>query len=114
MLAAPLDGTVIGVAISPGEAAVPGQALFTVADLDHVQVETTDLSERDVTRIEVGRTATVYVEALDIELAGTVARIAPCADTLGGDIVYATVIALNETHPALRWGMSVEASIDAK
>lgn len=114
VLAAPLDGTIVEVSVSPGKAALPGQALLTVADLDHLQVETTDLSERDVARIGVGHAATVYVKALGVELAGHVERIAPRADTLGGDVVYATMIALDETHPALRWGMSVEASIDSQ
>ena len=90
---------------------MPGQVVLTLADLSHLQVQTTDLSERDVTRVSVGQQATVYVEALDVEIGGQVVDIAPQANTVGGDVVYAVTIELDEQPPGLRWGMSVEVEI---
>jgi multidrug efflux pump subunit AcrA (membrane-fusion protein) len=111
---APFDGTVAGVTVNPGEAVVPGQVLITVADLDHLQVETTDLSERDIVRVEVGQPAKVHLEALGEEVDGVVDWISPQSQTIGGDVVYTVTIDL-ESHPDnLLWGMSVEVEINTK
>lgn len=118
-LHAPFTGTVTAVNVSPGEIAQPGQVVLTLADLNHLQVETTDLSERDVVRVAVGRPATVFVKPLNEELTGRVARIAPQATVIGGDVVYTVVVELESQAPApngmgasqLRWGMSVDVEI---
>ncbi|MEA3408662.1 MAG: HlyD family efflux transporter periplasmic adaptor subunit [Chloroflexota bacterium] len=112
VLKAPFDGTVTTLDVAVGEAATPGAPLLTLADLEHLRVETTDLSERDVAAVEVGQKAAIYVEALDKEVAGHVVRIADEASTIGGDVVYTVVIELDEEVPGLRWGMSVEVDID--
>ena len=39
---------------------------------------------------------------------------APQATTIGGDVVYQVVIALDEQPEGLRWGMSVEVDIEEK
>jgi hypothetical protein len=87
---------------------------LTMADLHHLQVETTDLSERDVNQVAVGQQATVYVEPLGVEVEGQVVEIAPQATTVGGDVVYAVVVELDEQPPGLRWGMSVEVEIEVR
>ena len=110
-LTAPFDGTVADLLVSPGQIVMPGQVVLTLADLAHLQVETTDLSERDVTGVQVGQEATVYVEALNVDVRGQVARISPLASTVGGDVVYTVVIALEEQPAGLRLGMSVEVEI---
>ena len=112
VLVAPFDGTIIAVDIGPGEAVVPGQMVLSMADLAHLRAETTDLSERDVARVEPGQQVSIYVEALAEEIEGQVASIAPQATTLGGDVVYAVYIDLDQQLPDLRWGMSVEVEID--
>jgi HlyD family secretion protein len=89
----------------------PGQVIVTLADLAHLQVETTDLSERDVPRVAVGRPATVIVQASNAQLPGTVTAIAPASTVVGGDVVYAVTIALGEQPPTLRWGMTVDVDI---
>jgi len=110
-LRAPFAGTVTALEADAGEAAMPGQVMLTVADLSHLQVETTDLSEQDVARVTAGQRATVYVEPLDVEVGGRVVRVASQATTVGGDVVYAVTIELDEQPPGLRWGMSVEIEI---
>jgi multidrug efflux pump subunit AcrA (membrane-fusion protein) len=113
-LRAPFAGAVAAVEVSPGEALLPGQMVLALADLRRLQVETTDLSEQDVARVAVGQQVTVYVEALDVEAAGEVVRVASQSETLGGDVVYVVAIALAEQPPGLRWGMSVEVEIAAE
>ena len=110
-LTAPFSGTVADVQVSPGQVVMPGQVVLTLADLSQLQVETTDLSERDVTEVQVGQEATVYAEALNVDVPGQVARISPLASTVGGDVVYTVVVALEEQPEGLRLGMSVEVEI---
>jgi len=110
-LRAPFGGTVAAVDISIGETVMPAQAVLILADLERLQVETTDLSELDVGRVAMGQAATVYVEPLDTKIAGEVTHIAAQATTVGGDMMYTVVIALNEQPAGLRWGMSVEVEI---
>jgi hypothetical protein len=85
--------------------------VLTLADLRHLQVETTDLSERDVDQVAVGQRAAVTVEGLGVTVEGQVVHVASQATTVGGDVVYAVVVALDEQPPGLRWGMSVEVEI---
>ncbi len=65
-------------------------------------------------RVAVGQEATVFVEALDIEIPGQVAGIAPEATTIGGDVVYEVIVELDQQPPDLRWGMNVEVEIDTR
>jgi multidrug efflux pump subunit AcrA (membrane-fusion protein) len=114
MLRAPFAGTVAVLEVSAGETVLPGQTVLTLADLSHLQVETTDLSERDVDEVAVGQQAIVYVEALGSEIAGRVVRIANQASKIGGDVVYTVVVELDEQPLDLRWGMSVDVTITTR
>jgi HlyD family secretion protein len=110
-LAAPFAGTVADVQVSPGQVVMPGQVVLTLANMGHLRVETTDLSERDVARVQVGQEATVFVEALSVDVPGRVSHISPLASTVGGDVVYTVVVDLEEQPEGLRLGMSVEVEI---
>jgi multidrug efflux pump subunit AcrA (membrane-fusion protein) len=110
-LRAPFAGTVTALEADPGQTVMPGQSMLTVADLSRLQVETTDLSERDVDQVAVGQRATVFVEALGVGVEARVVRVASRATMVGGDVVYTVVVALDEQPPGLRWGMSVEVEI---
>jgi multidrug efflux pump subunit AcrA (membrane-fusion protein) len=105
---APFAGTVSQVNVQSGEWVIPGQAILALADLENLRIETTDLSENDIPRVEVGQLVTVLIEALNQEVSGVVSEIAPLADTLGGDVVYKTTIDLDSLPPGLRAGMSAE------
>ena len=105
---APFDGTISQVMTHSGEWVVPGQPVLALADLEHLQVQTTDLSERDVPNVSVGQAVQVDIKALGQQLSGKVVQIAPLADTLGGDVVYQTTIELSSIPANLRAGMSVE------
>jgi len=111
-LAAPISGSAVSVDIIPGDTVLPGQTVITLADLSELRVETTDLSERDVAQVAVGQNVSVYIEALDIDVPGSVVRISPQADVVGGDVVYTVVIKLDEQPVGLRWGMTVEVAIE--
>jgi len=111
-LTAPFDGTVAAVNTRSGEWATPGQPALTLVNVALLRIETTDLSERDVPGIEIGQSVTVFIKALNQTVPGRVSAISPLADTLGGDVVYKTIIDLDEPAPGLRAGMSAEVSFD--
>jgi HlyD family secretion protein len=112
-LEAPFDGTVARVNIHPGEWVIPGQPILILADLEHLRVETSDLSESDIPNVHIGQDATVFIKALNLDSAGRVSEISPLADTLGGDVVYKTIIDLDTIPPGLRAGMSVVVNFGA-
>lgn len=107
-LAAPFAGVVCEVNLHSGEWGIPGQKILLLADLDHLRIQTTDLSERDVPKIEVGQPTTVLIKALNQNVSGKVSEISPLADNLGGDVVYTITIDLDTSPQGLREGMSVE------
>jgi HlyD family secretion protein len=113
-LLAPFDGTVVSVNVTTGELVQANQVVLTFATLDHLQIQTTDLSERDITEIKIGESVDVYIEALDVTVTGRVIRISPIADTSGGDVVFPITIELDEQPNGLLWGMTAEVEIGTK
>jgi RND family efflux transporter MFP subunit len=111
-LVAPFDGTIVSVDISPAETVVPGGVIITLGDLSKFQVETKDLSERDVPRVQVGQTAHVFIEPLNQEFPGKVADISRISSTVGGDVVFKVTINLDQQPQGLLWGMSADAKIE--
>lgn len=109
---APIAGVVSNLKAHVGEWVTPGQPLLTLADVQHLRVETTDLSELDVVNVKEGQAVTVLVKALNASVPGKVIRIASAADTLGGDVVYKTTIELSEMPAGLRAGMSVDVQFE--
>lgn len=78
----PLTGTVVERAVTPGQSVNgdPAQVLFTVADLDMVQV-VADLYERDLALVKEGQFAVVNVEAYPgVDFPATVAAVGDVVD----------------------------------
>ena len=110
-LTAPFDGTIVSVDISPAETVTPGRAVILLGDLSEYQIETTDLSERDVPGVQVGQAVNIFIEALNQELRGKVVEVSQISSTLGGDVVYPVTIELDEQPQGLLWGMSADVAI---
>lgn len=110
-LIAPFDGTVTSLSIIPGEFVAADQAVITLATLDTLQVETTDLSEGDIPNVRIGDPANVFIEALNKNISGKVIRISPRADAVGGDAVFKVTIAPDVQPEGLLWGMTAEVEI---
>ncbi len=110
---APFGGTVGAVNVRVGELVAPGQPLVTLGDLTTLRVETTDLDEIDVARVAVGQDASVTFDALPERIfIGHVTRISPMADPGAGGVNYTVVVILDETDPAIRWGMTAFVDIE--
>ena len=111
-LNAPFDGTIVSVDISPAETVIPGQIVIVLGDLSNYQIETTDLSERDVIRVQIGQPAKVFIEALNEEFSGKVIDVDRVSSMLGGDVVYTVTIKLDTQPQGLLWGMSADVQIE--
>lgn len=111
-LVAPLDSNVASINVAPGEFVQANQVVLTLATLDTLQLETTDLSERDIPNVKVGAPVTIFVEALNENFGGKVISIAPKADTVGGDVVFKVTIAFDKQPENLLWGMTAEVTIE--
>lgn len=110
-LTAPFDGTVASMAVIPGEFVESDRAIVTLATLNDLQIETTDLSERDITKVNVGTPVDILVEALNEHFTGKVISISPRANTVGGDVVFKATIAFDRQPESLLWGMTAEVTI---
>ncbi|HEX5809912.1 MAG TPA: efflux RND transporter periplasmic adaptor subunit [Anaerolineales bacterium] len=110
-LAAPFDGTIASLNIMPGEFVPSDQPIITLATLDALQVETTDLSERDIRNVRVGAPVSIFVEALEETFTGRVVTISPIADTVSGDVIFKVTIAFDSQPKGLLWGMTAEVKI---
>jgi multidrug resistance efflux pump len=112
-LVAPFAGTVTELLFKAEDWVQPGAPALVLADMESLQVQTTDLDEWAVTQIEVGDPVEVALTAFDERtLSGHVSEIALRGETLpGGDVAYPTTISLEEIDAGLRWGMTVRISI---
>jgi multidrug resistance efflux pump len=98
--------------VSSGETVVPGGVVITMGDLSRFQVETTDLSERDIPRVQIGQNVNVFIEALSQEFPGKVTDISRISSTVGGDVVFKVTIDLEKQPEGLLWGMSADVKIE--
>jgi RND family efflux transporter MFP subunit len=111
-LTAPFDGVVTSLSVIPGEFVPADQAVITLATLDTLQVETSDLSERDITKISIGAPVNIYIEALKEDVRGRVISISPRANTVSGDTVFKVTIAFDEQPEQVLWGMTAVVNIE--
>ena len=110
-LKAPFDGTVSKLNARLSEWVMPGQPVLVVADLSHLRVETTDLSEIDVARTRVGDPATITFDALpDVVADGKITHSASKSSE-GSGVNYTVTIDLDEIPDSLRWGMTAFVDI---
>lgn len=112
-LLAPFDGTVSAVTLQPGEWAGPGMPVVELLDTGHWRVETRNVGELDVGRVQRGQQAVVRVMAFgDRELTGQVVAISPVAVVQQGDTTYTVFVELESSELNLRPGMNAEVEIE--
>jgi HlyD family secretion protein len=112
-LRAPFAGTVAALDTRVGEPAQLGSPVVQLADLDHLQVRTEDLTEINVIGLQPGASAAVTFDAIPgLTLPGKVASIRPYGDSRQGDIVYTVLIDPEHQDPRLRWNMTASVAID--
>jgi multidrug resistance efflux pump len=109
-LVAPYDGKILKVDMSVGEHVQPSQTIMVLADTSSWYVETSDLTENEVVKIDTGQSVILLPDALpDVKMNGIVESIGETYVEHSGDITYVVRIKLDQPDPLLRWGMTVEA-----
>jgi HlyD family secretion protein len=110
-LTAPYPATVADTYLAQGEPVRPNQIVLTLADTRQWYVETTDLTEMEVVRLDAEQPVVINPDALpDLALAGEIEQIGRTYTKESGDILYTVRIRLLETDPQLRWGMTVQVT----
>jgi multidrug efflux pump subunit AcrA (membrane-fusion protein) len=73
---------------------------------------TVAFSESDISKVKVGQSATVSLDALSgVELAGHVSAISPLGTTSSSVVSYDATITLDQNDPRVKPGMSASASV---
>lgn len=111
-LIAPFDGTVASISVIPGEFVASDQAVVTLASLNTLQLETTDLSERDIAAVKINAPVTIFIESLNENFTGKVTGISPRADVTSGDSIFKVTITFDTQPQNLLWGMTAEVNIE--
>lgn len=115
---APFAGQIGTVQVHPGELVVAGQTVILLGDTRHMYVETTDLRETDVVRLQPQMPVEITFDALpDRIFPGTITHIAPVSTAERGSTNYTVRIqvadALAADAATLRWGMTAFVNIHA-
>jgi HlyD family secretion protein len=109
---APFDGVISAVSVSAGEWAAAGAPVVEVIDTTRWMVETRNVSELNIGRIQVGQEAEAQVLALGSSaVRGHVEAISPVAVVQQGDTTFTLIIALESTDLNLRPGMNAQVEI---
>ncbi len=112
-LKAPFDGIVSKLDIKVGELTPSTKPAVQFADTSRWMVETTNLTEIQVVKIEIGQKATIKADALpDESFIGVVRSISDTYEEKQGDVTYTVKVELHDASPKFRWGMTVVATFN--
>ena len=110
-ITAPFDGTIGDVLIRNGQYVDAGQPIVLMGNLAGLQVETTDLNEKDIAGLKLADKVSVTFDALPgAKTEGTITKIAPMSNKTTG-VNYAVTIELAQPPEGLRWGMTALVDI---
>ena len=108
-IVAPIAGVVAAINIEPGFVAPSDDAI----KIDSSTLEViADVVESDISALDLGQTAMISIDALDIEVPGTVTSIAP--STEGGNssvVTFPVTVTIIEPDPLIKSGMSSDVEI---
>jgi putative ABC transport system ATP-binding protein len=108
LITAPWRGTVTGVPIHVGDSVTAGALLMTVGDLSRLHIETTDVDEFLIPRIQQGLAVKIALDALpSYELTGVVSEVSLLSETTPeGDQHYPVKVRFDWTPSEVRPGMT--------
>lgn len=114
-LISPCDCTVQEVSIVPGAVSAPGTTAITLLRLDNIRFRTTNLTERDITDVEINASVEVRLRAYERTFTGKVRAILPQASgTQGTNALFTAIIELDPASEVLLPGMTGQANIEVK
>lgn len=107
-LYSPIHGVVVSKLMESGELASPGYPLLVLGRLDQVEVEI-GITDEDVNRLELGKTAAVYVYGPEQTYYGKISEIGAVADE--STRTFPVKILLNNPNNELKPGMIAKVNI---
>lgn len=102
-------GTIDELYVDPEDQLQMGSQIAHIVDYDTLEVSV-DVDEYDIGALSLGKQGTVYLNALDRNVTGTVSEIARDATTDGGVSYYSVKLEIDATED-IRSGMSVEVNV---
>jgi RND family efflux transporter MFP subunit len=111
-LVAPFDGVVAAVTGNPGETAPTGTSGFiTLVDPSAIRVDVT-VDETDVTRLAVGKSATITFDALSGQsFRGAVIAVSPSGTLSQGVVTYPVSLSIDAADRVLPAGLTASSTI---
>ncbi len=103
------NGTIDTLYVDPEDQLQPGAQIAHIIDYGTLEISI-DVDEYDIGALAVGKQGTVYLNALDQTVTGTVSEISRDATTEGGVSFYEVKMQIDATE-AIRSGMSVEVNV---
>jgi multidrug efflux pump subunit AcrA (membrane-fusion protein) len=89
----------------------PEKWAVQMADVSQWFVDTSDLTELEVVKVNIGDSVKVVADALpDVTMTGIVQDISRNFVSQSGDILYTVSIKLQDVDERMRWGMTVEVT----
>jgi multidrug resistance efflux pump len=108
-----MDGMIADLSVKSGEWIQPRIPAVVLRGNSGWVVESDELKETDLPRVEVGQAVNISVDAYpDLALSGEIESIDLYPVEDDEDVLYNVRIRLQESDPRLRWGMSADISID--
>jgi HlyD family secretion protein len=112
-LVAPFQGTIASISLKAGQPVPSGQVVVIIADFERWIIETDDLTEIELPKIQVGQPVTVEFDSLsDMVFDGVVESISPYYELKRGDVTYTVKIAIEQIDPRLQWGMTAVVNFE--
>jgi len=107
VLKSTMDGAIVDLSLQTGQKVSAGVPVIVIGDFSYWLVQTDNLTEKEVTKIKIGQSVEVVMDALPgTRLNGQVTHINTRYVEKRGDITYTVTIQLKDTDPLLRWGMT--------
>ncbi len=104
-MVAPFSGTIVSNDLRIGQAVSAANRVM-LGDISSWQIETTDITEIDIVRINIGDPVKVSIDAIPgLMLEGRVNRIKGIGEKVKGDTTYTVYIDVDTHDPRLLWNM---------
>jgi len=112
ILKSPIDGIIIKRNNDPGEIAVSGNAVITVASDERLELES-NVPESDIVKVAIGQHADVTFDAFTISdiFDGEVTEIDPASTVIQDVVYYKIKLRINNMDDRLKNGMSADLDV---
>ncbi|OJU10300.1 MAG: hypothetical protein BGN88_01965 [Clostridiales bacterium 43-6] len=83
---------------------------FEISNSNKLQIDI-EATEKDIYKIKVGQSASVYIDAINLSVQGKVARVSLTGNTSGDFSVYSVTVSFDKTNNNIFLGMTGSAKI---